>query len=165
MTEDSSRFWTTIFGGITAIGLVAGGIYSVVQYFNTKETDQRNFGLQLANASLEAKKPFFSKRLELCEEASSAAATRATTDDKVERKKAEASFWRLYWGPLGIVENESVAGAMVEFGECLQSGCQGNSLQRLALKLAHSCRQEMSESWDMKLPSVKPRPFNKRPDN
>ena len=151
MNEDTSRFWTTIFGGITAIGLVAGGIYSVVQYFNTKQTDQRNF-------LLEAQKPFLLKRLELCEQASSAAATLATSDDKAERKKAEATFWRLYWGPLGIVEGQSVESSMVKFGDCVQEGCQRSEVEARALQLAHECRKEISEIWGIRLQQLLPRP-------
>ena len=46
------------------------------------------------------RKPFLSKQLELCFEASDAAGRLATEPDSVEWEKARREFWRLYWGTL-----------------------------------------------------------------
>ena len=163
LSEDRARFWSTIFAGVTAVGLVAGGLYTVFQYLNSREADQRNFKLQLdlaqiqaSNAKMEAKKPFFSKQLELCEKASSAAAVLATkaTRNPGEVTKAAGDFWQLYWGPLGIVEGTSVEGAMVRFGNCLNGKCGERSMPALSLELAHACRDLVSESWNLNLPPL-----------
>jgi hypothetical protein len=66
---------------------------------------------------LEAKKPYYSKYLELCSDASAAAGTIATTKDPKKKQVATADFWRLYWGPMGLVERGGVTGAMVAFGK------------------------------------------------
>src|SRR5437879_1555606 len=107
LTEDEARFWSVLFGGITALGLVFGGIYSLVQFLDTRSVAESNLNLQLANAEFEAKKPFFQRQLELCELATSDAAVLATQEGrpKADVQKAHEDFGRLYWGPLGIVED------------------------------------------------------------
>ena len=41
MSEDSARFWSVIFGGVTTIGLVLGGTYTVIQYFDSRKRTPR----------------------------------------------------------------------------------------------------------------------------
>jgi len=163
LTEDQARFWNTVFAGVTAVGLVAGGLYTVVQYLNGRKAaqenlkaQQANFALQLTLAQMEAKKPFYSKQLELCDQATAAAGVLATKGmrDKAEVKRAEGQFWQLYWGPLGVVEAKDVEGAMVEFGRCLRGNCEGKSLEVDSLELAHACRDLISASWTLDLPQL-----------
>ena len=158
MSEDSARFWSIVFGGITAIGLISGGAYTLVQFLDSrakdreaKEKETATYGLQVATAHLEARKPSYSKHLDLCSEASTAAATIATTKDSRKRKAAEEDFWRLYWGPLGMVEEGEVEGAMIAFGKCLNKECD-QSLRTLSLAVAHGCRAEVSRHFDLNLP-------------
>ena len=106
MSEGSARFWTTLFGGITAIGLIAGGIYTIFQYFDLKQNeaesrikDRAALQMQIATATLSAKQAFSGKHLELCAEAAAAAGTIATSKDKNKKRLAEDDFWQLYWGP------------------------------------------------------------------
>src|SRR5260370_7510246 len=146
MSEAAGRFWTVLFGGVTAIGLVFGGIYTVIQYFQT-------YALQAATAELEAKKPFYSKHLDLCSEASVAAATIATSKDPEKKKAAAEDFWRLYWGPLGMVEEREVEGAMVPFCNCLHGTCE-KTPSILSLHLPHSCRTEISRHFALSLPEL-----------
>jgi hypothetical protein len=153
MTEDTARFWATITGLVTAVALVAGGLYTLYEYLGNRATDRRNFEFQKENATFEAKKPFYSAQLDLCEQASSSAAILATSKgrDAAGAKKAEGDFWRLYWGPLGIVEDTGVEDAMVTFGHCLQGSCANQSIENLALSLAHACRTLISQSWNLDL--------------
>jgi len=55
MSEDSARFWSVIFGGVTTIGLVLGGTYTVIQYFDSRKKDAQTYALQAATAQLEAR--------------------------------------------------------------------------------------------------------------
>src|SRR5258708_4041483 len=103
MSEDSARFWSVVFGGITAIGLIAGGAYTLTQFLHSgakdrgkKEKEAATYALQTAPAKLKARKPSYSKPLDLCSEASTAAATIATTKDPAKKKAAVDDFWRLY---------------------------------------------------------------------
>ena len=107
MDEATARFWSTLFGGITAVGLVAGGLYTVVEYRHSKETeriaheqDLTSNRLSLQTAGMAVRAPFYSKRVDLCVEAADAAATIAITSDAQNRAKAYAEFSRLYWGSL-----------------------------------------------------------------
>ena len=155
ITEETARFWTTVFGGVTAVGLVVGGLYSLIQYQTGKADTERNLKMQLANAEFEAKKPFYERQLVLCGEASSAAAILATPANhaKKELETARGDFWRLYWGPLGMVESSQVEASMVQYGECLRGSC-GMDIRMLSLDLAKSCRAQVSESWDISLPDL-----------
>ena len=163
MDEATSRFWTTIFAGITAFGLIGGGFYTLWQYLDGRKKDIQNqtnynatYTFQVEVARMGARAPFNAKRLDLCSDASAAAATIGTTKDPKLKQKAIEDFWRLYWGPLGIVEGGDVAGAMVEFGKCLNRSC--DDLRGLALAVAHSCRKEVSAGFELGLPTVPNRP-------
>jgi hypothetical protein len=158
MDEGTARFWSTIFAGITAISLVLGGLYTLWQYIATKETDRQNMMLQIATATLAAKQSFNGQHLTLCSQAAGDAGTLATSKDKANRSAAEDDFWRLYWGPLGIVEQNAVAGAMVAFGNCLKGQCGNTSQETLAVNLAHACRDEVSTDFDLHLSRVPERP-------
>ena len=109
---------------------------------------------------LELRKPFWEKQLELYFTASEAVATIATSQDKETRSAAEAKFWMLYWGPLGIAEDAGmkqpedavVERAMVRFGNCLSGvdTCDSKELKRRSLSLAHKCRESVGKSWEVK---------------
>ena len=164
--EGAARFWNAVFGGITALGLVAAGIYALFQYIDAKEKDRESrdkdrasLQLQIATTSFAAKQAFNGKHLELCAQAAGDAGTIATSKDQNLLRSAKDDFWRLYWGPLGIVEESQVASAMVAFGRCLENGKSCESpLTSLALDLAHACRSEVSKDFQLNLPSVPDRP-------
>jgi hypothetical protein len=154
LTEDEARFWSTLFGGITALGLVFGGIYSLVQFLDTRAAGESNLRMQLANTEFEAKKPFFQRQLELCELASSDAAVLSTQDGrpKADIQKAREDFDRLYWGPLGIVEDPNVESMMIQMRSCLDGTCASDAArQQYSLRLAHACRDLVSQSWKIQL--------------
>lgn len=56
-------------------------------------------------------------------------------------------FWQLYWGVMGLVENQEVTDAMIAFGGKLNTKESPSSLQGASLQLARACRQEMADSW------------------
>ena len=62
------------------------------------------------------KRPFLEKQLALCFEATETASRIATEPDPNEWEKARLAFWRLFWGPLSIVEDQAVEDAIVKFG-------------------------------------------------
>jgi hypothetical protein len=165
MGEGTARFWTAVFGGITAVGLVAAGVYTLFQYIDSKEKDRESrdkdrtaLQLQIATTSFAAKQAFNSKHLELCAQATGDAGTIGTSKDKGQLRLARDDFWRLYWGPLGIVEESQVARAMVDFGACLDGKRCDGQLTSLALNLAHACRAEVSNDFQLDLPRVPNRP-------
>ena len=152
MDDGTSRFWAAVFGFVSAMSIIVGIVYSANQYSDSRQKDQTNIELQLANAKFEAQKPFYQRQLELCEQASSAAAILATPKVQIasDLQKAKGDFWRLYWGPLGIVEDaEGVESAMKTFGDCLNGQCT-KQIEFLSLDLAHVCQALVAKSWDIR---------------
>lgn len=104
------------------------------------------------------REPFLKTQLELCLEASNSAAKLATETDSAEWEKARKTFWRLYWGPLGMVEDRDVAAAMVELGKMVPKQPVAASeeipkpeLEVLSLRLAHATRDLILDSWNVTL--------------
>lgn len=106
------------------------------------------------------RRPFLEKQLEMAFAASDAAAILATETDPVEWEKSRKLFWKLYWGPLGIVEDKAVERAMVELGKIVPSEPQAaptlpmRELEDPSLRLAHQVRNLVLRSWDVKLPEL-----------
>jgi len=148
MDEAHSRFWTTIFAGLTAVGLIAGGLYTLWQYLT-------QYRLQVNVATQSAQAPFASKRLDLCLQVTTDAANIVTTSDPKTKQQAVEDFWRLYWGPLGIVEDKDIAPALTQFGNCLKEPCKGQPLTTLAYAIAQKCRTAVSNSFSLNLHEVK----------
>jgi hypothetical protein len=161
MDEAAARFWTVIFAGATALGLVCGGLYTIKQYFDARDKDRETFAFQVAVAQMEARKPFFLKHLELCTEATSAAATIITTNDSKENEKAMNEFRRLLLGPLQIVESGRVYAAMARFDDCIEKNrgleCKtdtGEKTISAAINIAEACRQEEASNWRLDLTTI-----------
>ena len=109
------------------------------------------------------REPFLQKQLELCFEATEAAAVLATEDDPVVWEKARKTFWRLYWGKLSIVEDRKVESAMYELGKLVpKEPLDGpkpplQSLEQPSLRLAHATRNLILASWKIDLPPLQGR--------
>jgi hypothetical protein len=97
----------------------------------------------IRNQSVEAAKPYLEKKLKWCEEAVEVTAFIATSEAAAAKTKIPR-FWQMYWGVLGMVESQQITNAMIEFGKALDAR---DNLESKSLTLAHSCRQEMAESW------------------
>lgn len=103
--------------------------------------------------------PFLTEQLRLCFEASDTVARLATETDAAKWEEARKNFWRLYWGPLGIVEDRALESAMVDLGKMVprQQGQPGDyqlpmdSLARPSLALAHATRDLILRSWNVEL--------------
>ena len=103
--------------------------------------------------------PFLTKQLEISFEASDAAARLATETDPDLWEGARKDFWRLYWGPLSVVEDQAVKDAMVALGKSVprQPGppvLPMASLQQLSFQLALAVRGQILRNWDVKLPAL-----------
>jgi hypothetical protein len=150
MTEDSYRAWDTWLKVVGIVGIAIGGIFTYWQYFDGVERQERT-------ALIEAQKPFLAERQELYGEAAKAVAMLSTSSDAKTLAEAEATFWRLYWGPLATVESRQVEAIMVKIGECLQTPqCSQSQRQRYSLDLAHAIREESAQAWDVFLPTLNP---------
>lgn len=107
------------------------------------------------------REPFLRKQLDLVFEASETVSRLANLTDTNEWKKAKDRFWVLYWGPLGIVENQKIENCM---GKASRTIPQPNdpvtpqlplaSLQATSLELSHVAREFILESWNVDLPEL-----------
>lgn len=124
------------FGLVTVTATLAVGIWK--GWWEQKEANKR---------------PFLEKQLQLCFEATDLCARLATEKDVTEWEKARAGFWRLYWGPLCIVEDPEVEKAMVAIGELVpRPGANPPSLPMvslgpMAMAVARASRALVLESW------------------
>jgi hypothetical protein len=141
MNEETYRRRDLIFKAVAGLLAVIGAAVGLYQYVDS--------------AQRESRKPYWERQVSLYFDATSAAATLATSDDESQRKQAAADFWKLYWGPLALVEDREVEAAMVGLGRCLQKECPKAALQDLSLALAHTCRQSLQASWNLTLEQLK----------
>ena len=106
------------------------------------------------NAKASRKLPFLNKQLDYCFEASEAAATLATTEDRDEWGRMSSRFLGLFFGPLAIVEDDDVARAMMKFALALDgvdnAGLPAHSLKGPSLELSGEIRKLLVNSWDIK---------------
>ena len=132
--------WTVILPWVLSVLTAGAGIWQ--------------FAVQQGQAN---KRPFLEQQLAISVETTDTAARLATETDPVEWDKARASFWRLYWGRMSLVEDRGVESRMVEFGRLIPMGpiaadkLPQENLQVPALNLAHAQRQLILESWGVKL--------------
>jgi hypothetical protein len=137
LMSDALERWLKIIGAaLTLIGILAG----LYQFSRTQ--------------AINAARPFLEKKLKWCEEAVETGAGIAiygrdsaldpegvgTVSRRVDR------FWTLYWGIMGMVENQDVTDAMVKFGDGLKTSDTSGDKGR-ALTIAHACRREMAHDW------------------
>jgi hypothetical protein len=102
---------------------------------------------QAETRRIEATRPYLDKQLALYIEATQVTARIATSGDAAEVEKSLKRFRELYWGELALVEHGDVARAMVAFREALDNKKPQPELARLALTLAHACRDDLAMSW------------------
>src|SRR5580765_1297232 len=109
------------------------------------DRDQRDAVL----AQREFMKPLLEKQQQFYFEASSAAAIIAASNNPEEQRKAEVTFWKLYWGPLVFVESTEVSGAMKKFGNCLShiEDCDDADLKDRSLALASTMEESILKTW------------------
>jgi len=65
MTEDAARIWDALTKGIGALGLIAGGVWTLKKYFDDRANERILAAERAKSAGIEARKPFSTKQLEL----------------------------------------------------------------------------------------------------
>ncbi len=136
---------------------VAGFLFGVKQYVDQQQAS-RNAALLQERRELEARdrdfmKPLWEKELQLYLRASEIVATIATTKDPQKRRAEEAEFWKLYQGPLIVVEDKRLSGAMVRFGKCLngEEECREEELKNRSRSLASTIQETIEEAARVRL--------------
>ena len=96
--------------------------------------------------------PVLERQMSTYFEASAAAATLATARSASERDKAIDTFWKLFWGPLVMLESPEVSGAMKGIAECLDGGvstCDAKERKNRSLVLASALQTDFFSSWKL----------------
>jgi hypothetical protein len=141
ITEEWTRTIDCIAKSVTALAIVVGAFWALHVY-----SDNRAY--QLATARIEAQKPLLEKRLEFYVAVTSTTAIIATSKNETEVAKAKEEFWKLYSGPLILVQDAPVKDSMRQFGDCLQDSkrCESSVLE-LSRGLARSCDWSLYRDW------------------
>jgi hypothetical protein len=144
ISEEWARTIDCLAKLITAFAILFGGWWTVYQYLKGRAD-------QLNTQRIEARKPLFEKRLQLYVEATSAAATVATSKDVNEVAKATEQFLRLRHGPMALVEDAKVENAMARFEACMEdkSKCESSLIDlsdKLALVCSNSSKSDFAPS-------------------
>lgn len=130
----------------TAIGGVVTFGWGVVTYRDTKSRSSRE--------------PFLKQQFELCFQASNCAAQLATERDPNKWDAARSEFWRLYYGPLCVVENKPVAKAMIAVGHLLPKPdlprpdkvpIADEAYRDASIQLAQAVRTLIQNAWGVHL--------------
>jgi hypothetical protein len=131
----------TYIKDLSPIGAVVVFGYGVFQFYRSTE--------------LSFRRPYWEKLLALYIDACSSASVIGTTASEAEWNTACASFWKLYYGPLCLVEDQKVEEAMVVFGAALESmsfeSRNPKVLTSLSLQIAYACRNSIRSDWRVPL--------------
>lgn len=134
---------TELVGALPQLIAALAFFWGIIQYFRA-EKDKRE------TRRLEAKKPFLELQLKLYSDICHTAAV-IVSSNLSENSEVERQFYELFWGRMPLVEDAEVESAMIEFEKALTKPRDSIELQKLSLKLAHSCRNSLSKSWGTKV--------------
>ncbi len=139
---------------LALLGAIGSFLWGVFIWSDKSQKDLRAVSMERERVAgtrrIEATKPFLELQLKLYTEATQVAAVMATSEDREERRRATARFWRLYWGELPLVEDTKVESAMKDLGDGLRASAVKEQLEKLSLRLAHACRVSLDRSWGIK---------------
>ena len=135
--EEQKLSWEKVKFFVTAIG---GTVLFFIGLWQFSITSRNEFA-----------KPVLEKQLDLCIEASGAAATLAEDVRRgrdPEQNNVAITYLALYFGKLGVVEDRCLYRTMVNFKEKVFDKKQINETpSRLALSIGFACRRLISKSW------------------
>jgi hypothetical protein len=141
MSADRAR---TIDAGckiLGTLGVLIGGFIGLFNYLSTREHESYV-------RELEARKPAFEERLNLCVNLTTAAGKAATSDNPKELKQAKKDFAAIVWGPLDLVGNGDISESAKQFNLCVESSspCK-ESVTELSRDIALACRKSLGPNW------------------
>ena len=124
--------------------------YSQQQAFNREQLREQS-NRDFAAREQESKKRYWEEQNQIYKEACDSAATIAAANSLEEIREERKKFRRLYWGIMSLVENRSVEGAMVNFGQGLDdwelTKAKPEDMAKRAYTIAHCCRRSLQQTW------------------
>lgn len=149
---NSIEVWKLIVSGVGAAVTLGGLAYGMWTYFDQRDDQIAQRGLEIEALQRDSKKKFLDKQFDLYVEAVSTVSRLTTADHYAGRERDMATFWQLYWGGLGIVEDRGVEKAMVALGQIIPEIASQPELAKLAsLNLSHCVKNSLSDSWTVEL--------------
>jgi len=141
---------------VTALIAIAGFWWGLIRY----QDEQQKNRLEQQKQSLreeesrerEFMKPWLESQRETYQQALSAAATVANSDNAQRQRQAAEEFWRLYQGKMILVETKTVSDAMVDFGHCVENSritCTRSEMNDLSRALATAMAESMAATAKM----------------
>lgn len=126
---------------IKSIGIVAVALGIPIGVSQYRDTKQKEFYSELWN-----------RRLATYEDASNAAALVAISASLESSERHRRDFWRLFYGPMSLIEDDAVKKAMENFGSLLSQAEAGEKrlaeLKQPAYKLTLVLRDSLKRTWD-----------------
>jgi hypothetical protein len=161
ISESQARNIDTYCKALGTVAILAAGIWTLVTYFNAREKE-------IQNATLEAQKPFLSKRLDIysdvlrvaykIDDASQAIVLEGKTIRQSALIKQQEDNQRELWRMLGLinlVSDAHVLGEIQKFLDCFdefKGRTRGPKCNTGALSLAKAIRESVSSEWQIYLP-------------
>jgi hypothetical protein len=144
LTEDEARGLDAIYKGVGVLAIVLGGAWTLTEHFLHRAEERET-------ASIEARKPFLEKRLQVYSDLVLAASTISGSDDRNEVEKAKKQFRALNSGILFVFEDGEVARTVRNFATCMDdSGKCGMPINVIVQNLALACRKSIGEEWGVR---------------
>lgn len=161
ISESRARNIDTYSKLIGTVALIAAGIWTLTTYFSARDKE-------IQNATIEAQKPFLSKRLEIysdvlrvaykIDDTSQAIVHEGKTVRQSALVKQQGDNQRQLWQMLGLINLVSdgrVLGEIQNFFDCFdefKAQIRGPKCNTGALDLAKTIRESVSSEWRIYLP-------------
>ena len=150
----SLKAWEVTIKGVSALAAIGTVFYGVWTYLDQRGLEIKQKKLEIEAMVRNSKSVFLTKQFELYVEAVAVVSRLATSYDYATRDTDLARFWELYWGELGMVEDQKVEGAMVKFRDILikvtdkiPSEENKKEMKDSSLNLAHCVSESLEDSW------------------
>jgi hypothetical protein len=137
-----------VLGGLLTAAAFLFGVYQYVQQQDralaARDDEMRR---EAAARDQEFMRPLWEREIATYFRTSEVVAMIATSGDRLVRDSAKAEFWKLYHGPLVILETKALSGAMVAFGNCLDGTetCPELEVRSRALAVSSAIQQAVEE--------------------
>ena len=157
LSEGQSRMWDTILKAVGGILTLSGALITALKYLDDKVN-----ATEVAKSA--ARKDFSIKQQEiyfnLIEITSDVSNGEVGTPG---RAHAESAFWRMFWGPLIMVEDRNVAVAADAFSLALHDDpTNGALLLNKSMDVAHACRASLGDIWSLNQADLPKSPMTQR---
>jgi hypothetical protein len=150
--------WEKILTNVSLLSLVATVVGGVVTFFVQRSDQIEQRGIQVRANDRETRKPFLEKQSQVYFELVPLMARISVAGPLDASNSDIRRFWNLYWGEGGMVSDNLVGAALIDFGRTLKGAMDPANPTELrenckkwlpgtALYVSHRIRQSLFPSW------------------